>query len=207
MDRIQLGVVHLPTSAGAGGLDPDLATSSTNPWCPLTTDLLTCLSYGSELSSTLIALLQDPGISFEAQCQVIEGDLVVRCSLLPSDAGGSNWRRKGKLDRSKLLKKLFYDLRSGWDGAGAGDWLLATTVGELYLSEISLLIRKQEEDRYGIHDLYAQIPSPPSPSAEDWMPLSLSDSDAQARLLSQGDLKGLKSSLYNYQIVSLRLSE
>lgn len=126
MDRIKLGVVHVPLFQDSSRSGSNLATSSTNFWSPLTPDLLTCIVPESELSSVLVALLLDPGIRFEAECQPIGDDLVVRCSLVPSDGQGSNWRTKAKGDRSKLLKKLFYELRTGWDGGG--DWLMATTV-------------------------------------------------------------------------------
>lgn len=61
----------------------------------------------------------------------------------------------------------------------------------------------QDEDRYRVNDLYALVPSPSAPTAEDWAPRSLGDEDTQSRLICGGDLKGLKSTLYKYQIVSV----
>lgn len=127
MDRIKLGVVHLALPQGEIPFN-GLASSSTNSWSPVTPDLLTCIAPESELTSVLVGLLLDPGIRFEAQCQIIEDALVVRCSLVPSDGQGSDWRRKGKGSRMKLLKRLFYELRTGWDGERGQDWVLATNV-------------------------------------------------------------------------------
>lgn len=202
MDRINVGVIHLPLPQTLSESPSVLASTSANPWSPLTPDLLTCLAAESELSTVLVNLLLDSGIRFGAQCQVVKDELVVRCSLVPSDGQGSDWKQKARLDRSKLLKKLFYELRTGWDGGG--DWVMETQVSlprRLMNSgwdELTL----QDEDRYRIHDLYARIPSPVTPSTEDWIPLSLGDVDTQSRLISQGDLAGLETSLYRYQNVS-----
>ena len=126
MDRVNLGVVHLPLSESIADSPPSLASSSTNSWSPVTCDLLSCIAPASALTTVLVGLISDPGIRFEAECQVIRDVLAVRCSLVPLDGQGSDWRKKAKGDRSKLLKKLFYELRAGWDGGG--DWIMATTV-------------------------------------------------------------------------------
>lgn len=130
---MQLGVLYLAIHDPARAAS-SLATTSINPWCPLSTDSISRLGElcsSPDLVTLLDKLLHDPGIRFEAQCQVLGADLVVRCSLAPSDGRGASWRARAK-DRSKLLAKLFGVLRQGWDVNGdsdaVADYVLATKV-------------------------------------------------------------------------------
>jgi hypothetical protein len=100
-------------------------------WIPITLDfidsgLLDAFTPSSELIGLLGTLLADPGIGLEAECRPSESRLVVRCSLIPSDGRGADWRNKPKKDRGRALKKLFQHLRSGW--YGEGDLVLARGV-------------------------------------------------------------------------------
>ena len=120
MDRVQLGTLQLDLRAGGEVQDPDEADST---WFRLTPDsinagLLTNLSTSDELVALLAELLDDPGIGFEADCRVGRPHLTVRCSLIPSDGRGGDWRKKPRKDRSRALRRLFAKLKNGWDGEG-----------------------------------------------------------------------------------------
>jgi hypothetical protein len=120
MDRVQLGTVHLDLRATAEVEEPDEANQT---WFCLTPDfinagLLTNLSTSDELVALLSELLDDPGIGFEAECRVEPPQLVVRCSLVPSDGRGGDWRKKPRKDRARALRRLYAGLKSGWDGGG-----------------------------------------------------------------------------------------
>ena len=128
MDRVQLGTLQLDLRAGGEVQDPGEADST---WFRLTPDsinagLLTNLSTSDELVALLAELLDDPGIGFEADCRVGRPHLTVRCSLIPSDGRGGDWRKKPRKDRSRALRRLFNKLNNGWDGEG--DWILAKKV-------------------------------------------------------------------------------
>jgi hypothetical protein len=125
MDRVQLGTLLLDLRAA----DPNAAINPT--WFALTSQfidagLLTNFSTSDELVALLSDLLADPGIAFQAQCRVAHPHLVVRCSLIPSDGRGGNWGNRPVKDRGRALRKLFGNLRDGWDGEG--DWVLARRV-------------------------------------------------------------------------------
>jgi hypothetical protein len=128
MDRVQLGTLHLDLRAEGEVQEPNEACST---WFRLTPNsisagLLTNLSTSDELVTLLAELLEDPGIGFQAECRIKPAHLVVRCSLIPSDGRGGDWRKKPKKDRARALRRLFNKLNSGWDGGG--DWILAKTV-------------------------------------------------------------------------------
>lgn len=143
MDRVQLGAIYLPSH------DSDHAESSSaaaTTWSPVTSDkirsgFLSSLSPAEETIVLLRDLLGDPGINFEAEYQRCDGKLAVRCSLIPSDGRGGNWRKRSRVDRAKLLKRLFLELKSGWEGGG--DWLLASLVSDLNtgISPSALMLR------------------------------------------------------------------
>lgn len=128
MDRVQLGTLHLDFRAGGEVQEPNEASST---WFRLTPDfinagLLTNLSTSDELVALLAEILDDPGIGFEAECRVGPPHLVVRCSLIPSDGRGGDWRKKPRKDRTRSLRRLFNKLKNGWDGEGG--WILAKRV-------------------------------------------------------------------------------
>jgi hypothetical protein len=128
MDRVQLGTLHLDLRAGGEVQEPNEASST---WFRLTPDfinagLLTNLSTSDELVALLAELLEDPGVGFKAECRIKPAHLVVRCSLIPSDGRGGDWRKKPRKDRARALRRLFNKLKNGWDGEG--DWILAKRV-------------------------------------------------------------------------------
>jgi len=128
MDRVRLGTLHLDSRAGREAREPDEADST---WFRLTPDfinagLLADLSTSDELVALLSELLDDPGIGFEAECRIESPHLVTRCSLIPSDGRGGDWRKKSRKDRARALRRLFAKLKNGWDGEG--DWVLAKRV-------------------------------------------------------------------------------
>lgn len=130
MDRVQLGTLQLDLRATG---EAALSNTATSTWFPLTTDfldagLLNNFSTSDDLVTLLAELLADPGIGFGADCQVAPPHLVVRCSLIPSDGHGGDWRKRPKKDRSRTLRRLFAALKHGWDGDGGGDWVLAKRV-------------------------------------------------------------------------------
>jgi hypothetical protein len=61
---------------------------------------------------------------------------------------------------------------------------------------------EKEEDRLRISELYSRVPSPQKPEAEDWTPLSVGDQDTHSRILRGDDIKGIKTTLFQYQLVS-----
>ena len=100
-------------------------------WYPLTPQIIHSIDWPTssrDLASTIGFLLQDEGLGFTATYKREVVGLVVRVSIAPSDDPTSLWKRtsdhKGK--RSSHLKKLFYELRQGWDGQG--DWLMKRSV-------------------------------------------------------------------------------
>ena len=128
MDRVQLGTLQLDLRAGGEVQEPNEANST---WFRLTPDfinagLLPPSPTTDELVTLLAELLEDPGIGFEAECRVGRSHLVVRCSLIPSDGRGGDWRKKPRKDRARVLRRLFNKLNNGWDGEG--DWILAKRV-------------------------------------------------------------------------------
>jgi len=131
MDRVQLGTLQLDLRAGGEVQEPNEANST---WFRLTPDfinagLLPPSPTTDELVTLLAELLEDPGIGFEAECRVGRSHLVVRCSLIPSDGRGGDWRKKPRKDRARALRRLFSKLKNGWDGEG--DWILAKRVSHL----------------------------------------------------------------------------
>lgn len=128
MDRLHLGSLLLDLRAAGNNAKSEEGNET---WFPLTPDflgagLLTNFSTSDESVALLADLLADPGIGFEAECRVTNPYLVVRCSLIPSDGRGGDWRRKPKKDRSRSLRRVFAELRHGWDIAG--DRVLAKRV-------------------------------------------------------------------------------
>jgi hypothetical protein len=128
MERVQLGTLNLDLRAAGEVQEPNEADPT---WFRLTPDfinagLLTNLSTSDELVTLLSELLDDSGIKFEAECRVGRPHLVVRCSLIPSDGRGGDWRKKPRKDRARSLRRLFNKLKNGWDGKG--DWILAKRV-------------------------------------------------------------------------------
>jgi hypothetical protein len=136
MDRLQLGTLRLDLRVKEE--DPSLTTED-RIWLPLTSEsidagLWTDLSTSEEMISLLAELLADPGIAFEAEGRVASPHLIVRCSLIPSDGSGSDWRKKPRKDRSRVLRRLFAELRAGWDGEG--DCVMAKRVSRLMSLEL-----------------------------------------------------------------------
>jgi hypothetical protein len=205
MDRVQLGVLHLDLHP-VDLEDCAIALGDTEAgWIPITlgfidSGLLDSFTPSAELVSLLNTLLADPGIGFEAECRPSDSRLVVRCSLIPSDGRGADWRNRPKRDRGRALKKLFQHLRSGW--YGGGDLLLVRCVSLFNLGgkEWPILMEKEEETSK-INQLYSKIPSPCTPTVDDWTPLSLGDDEAQSRIIRGDDLRGVKTVLYKYQLV------
>ena len=197
MDRVQLGTIHLDLRA------PDANTVANPTWFALTPQfinagLLTNFSSSEELVALLAELLLDPGISFQAECQVAHPHLVVRCSLIPSDGRGGNWRNRPVKDRGRALRKLFGSLQDVWDREG--NWVLARKV-----SLRRIQAKAQEEDSLKIHKLYSLIPSPAAPAVEDWRPSSAGDFDSHGRIMRGDDLKGINTVLYKYQLVGFQI--
>ena len=60
---------------------------------------------------------------------------------------------------------------------------------------------EKEVDDLRIHELYSRIPSPNNPEAGDWTPMSVGDQEAHSRILHRDDIKGVKTTLYKYQLV------
>jgi len=130
MDRVQLGILYLDLRAGREVQEPNEEDST---WFRLTPDfinagLLADLSTSDELVGLLSELLDDPGTGFESECRVDSPHIIARCSLIPSDGRGGDWRKKPRKDRARALRRLFAKLKSGWDGEG--DWVLAKKVSQ-----------------------------------------------------------------------------
>jgi hypothetical protein len=131
MDRLQLGILQLDLTA-TQGIPAPAAAAATNPrWFRITPDIIDSplwrYSTTSEDTIDLLSdLITDPGIGFEAQYRISSPHLLVRCSLLPSDGRGGDWQLRPQKDRGETLKRLFSDLRDGWDEGG--DRLLAERV-------------------------------------------------------------------------------
>ena len=128
MDRVQLGTLYLDLRAGREAQEPNEEDST---WFRLTPDfinagLLANLSTSDELIALLSELLDDPGIGFESELRVESPHIIARCSLIPSDGRGGDWRKKPRKDRARALRRLFAKLKNGW--AGEGEQVLAKRV-------------------------------------------------------------------------------
>ncbi|ORY35502.1 P-loop containing nucleoside triphosphate hydrolase protein [Naematelia encephala] len=179
--HIQLGTLELGLTSGV--------PSSSDSWTPLDevflrSDIFTPES--SEQVSTLLHALGDPGLSLRASWRMRGISLVVRVSLLPSDAPGSIWRRvrDRKGERCKILRKLFFHLRRGWDTGQGGYLMAANSVEDQRMAE-----------------LYASLPSPEQPDFEAsfWT----ADNEAKRRLMDLEEPQGIKTRLYQYQFRSV----
>lgn len=144
MDRVQLGTLHLDLRAGREVQEPDEADST---WFRLTPDfinagLLADLSTSDELIVLLSELLDDSGIGFESECRVESPHMIARCSLIPSDGRGGDWRKKPRKDRSRALRRLFAKLKIGWDGEG--EQVLAKRVSQSVQDKLTAGRRSSE---------------------------------------------------------------
>jgi hypothetical protein len=128
-DRVQLGTLLLNLRAPEAQADQEATTS----WFALTPEFINSglfanISTSDDYISLLSELLADPGIEFRAECRVSHPFLIVRCSIIPSDGKGGDWRKKPKKNRSRSLSRLFDGLRAGWDGQVDDRRLLAKRV-------------------------------------------------------------------------------
>ncbi len=122
---VQLGTVFLE-------LDNGLESYHGGPWLDLDSDILQSGNFAEherETIETLLYAVGDVGLGFSMTCQDQGSQLLVRATILPSDASGSQWKRVKRNDRPKYLRRLFHSLRKGWDGDGDGDCLMGRTVG------------------------------------------------------------------------------
>ena len=155
-----------------------------------------------EMIETLQFMLDDEGLGFSATFSRRADRVVMRASLVPSDAPGSMWKRVKRSNRMRHLKRLFGRLRKGPDGDG--DWLMGRTVCdtvELDLMGDEVLIMEQADDDQNMADIYASIPSPCEPSFPST--LMIADNEIYRRLEEYENPEGVTTSLYQYQHASL----
>jgi hypothetical protein len=125
-DNVQLGTLRLDLFSGP---------STPSDWVQLSIETLATLAEAvldasKDLLRTIRYLLNDSGLGFQATYRRHQTGLTIRASILPSDARDSTWKRIGGRgaikERANHLRKLFWHLRSGWDGEG--DYLMTRTV-------------------------------------------------------------------------------
>ena len=112
---VRLGTLNIHLEAG-----PSILST---PWADLTLGILRSFTVSQDdqdLIKAVVDLIEHPGINLRLQCRIQNGDLVIRISVLPSDALGSTWKRAERnLDvRRKALSLLFKYIKDGWDGGG-----------------------------------------------------------------------------------------
>ena len=120
---VQLGTLYLDfdgtqASPDAGGR-----------WSNLDAELLQSMVWEEqavEIVDALHGIIGDVPLLCSAQWQRRDHQILIRLSLLPSDAPGSTWKRIRRNERSRDLKRLFRNLKDGW--AGGGDWIMGLTV-------------------------------------------------------------------------------
>ena len=121
---VQLGTIHLSLVGSQDFPNAD------GRWSSLDAGLLQSVIWEAQFGETvgaLLGIMGDLPLSCSADWQRQNHQIVVRLSLLPSDAPGSTWKRHKRNERSRDLKRLFRNLQEGWDGGGA--WVMGLTVG------------------------------------------------------------------------------
>ncbi|ORX38379.1 SNF2 family N-terminal domain-domain-containing protein [Kockovaella imperatae] len=178
---VQLGTLNLAVEAGP-------SKKATQRWLVLDLETLHSFQLSEscrEQVEALNNLIANPGINLHLVYSHGGDEVIIRVSVLPSDAPGSTWKRPGDRNgkRRSQLPKLFHNLKDGWNGGG--EWLHARTA----------------EDKQRINELYAEIPSPPDPFFDDSSITCASDREAYYRLMELDEPRGIKTIMYKYQFM------
>ena len=118
-------------------LGPSATLASSTSWSLLTVDQVENLlplatqDDTQDVLKTLLYLLSDTGLSFQASYLHHGEGILIRATLLPSDAPDSLWKRVPDRGgrRKKHLHNLFRYLHQSWDGLG--ERVLGHTVSSL----------------------------------------------------------------------------
>lgn len=204
--RLQLGTLVLtfddsgidgPKAFEAGSSTGPGTLTSTSDWETLNVGLVDSLLTGHtsdpDLSSqlrTVRTLLADDGLGPRLTYKRKGAELVIRVEVTPSDITGSRWKRYGDTRRRlDALVVLFRYLKRTWD-----------ITDDRSEEDDGFVLGLTDEDDLNMLDLYAAVPSPPSPIFKRcrWK----ADDEVKQRLAEFENPLGVQTPLYQYQVVS-----